>query len=67
MFQQFFARSIVELRPWNPGEEMENIFVAPDHARSGSPEPGDLVARNPDEPAKQWLVPGAFAGNYQPI
>lgn len=46
-----------QMRPYVPGESLEGISVSPEDQ---PPEEGDMVARNPDNHADQWLVAKAY-------
>lgn len=64
-FKRYLKNKVAEMRPYVVGEDMSNIGVAPEDARTGSPKAGDMVARNPANHADQWLVEGTFfANNY---
>lgn len=66
-FQQYRRKQIAELRPWRPGEDMSDISVAKVDSISGSPQIGDMIARNPKNHADQWLVAADyFADNFEP-
>lgn len=68
-FRKYRRSQIAELRPWNPGEDLDAAKVsisAPDR-EAGSPRPGDMIARNPKNHADQWLVAAKyFADNFEP-
>ena len=47
---------------------MFDISIAGEDARAGSPKPGDMIARNPNNHKDQWLVAAQyFADNFEPI
>jgi hypothetical protein len=55
------------MRPYVVGEPMTSIAVNDVDRAAGSPQAGDLIARNPANHADQWLVSAAFvAANYEP-
>lgn len=54
-------RGTLEARPYVPGEDLGSISVGVD-----VPTEGDMIARNPNNTADQWLVSAAFfAKNYK--
>lgn len=69
-FKQYRRSQIAELRPWEPGEDLDIAKVsisAPDR-EAGSPKPGDMIARNPRNHSDQWLVSAKyFSDNFEPI
>ena len=66
-FTQYRRKQIAELRPWIPGEHMQNISVSNEDKAAHSPKLGDMVARNPKNHADQWLVAAQyFADNFEP-
>ena len=67
-FTQYRRKQIAELRPYEPGEPVFDISIAGEDARAGSPKPGDMIARNPNNHKDQWLVAAQyFADNFEPI
>lgn len=67
-FAQYRRKQIAELRPWQPGYNMNEVSVSLEDARAGSPKAGDMIARNPKNHADQWLVSAVyFAGNFEPV
>lgn len=79
-FKQYRRRAtVMEARPYIAGENLEHPYVpfetrdlpkpisisAADLA-AGSPKPGDMIARAPDNHSDQWLVNAEFfAKNYE--
>jgi len=57
-----------ELRAYVPGETLpETISISMADRALGHPKEGDMIARNPDDHADQWLVSAEyFAANYEP-
>jgi len=52
------------MRPYLEGEDLSKVSVEPGY----TPKKGDLIARNPANPADQWLVSVVFAAeNYVPV
>jgi hypothetical protein len=67
-FKQYRRKQIAELRPWKPGDDMTRVSVSAADAEAGSPKAGDMIARNPNNHADQWLVAAAyFADNFEQI
>lgn len=67
-FTQYRRKQIAELRPYIPGEDMNNISIAQVDRDAGSPKLGDMIARNPKNHADQWLVAAQyFADNFEPM
>jgi len=67
-FKQYRRKQIAELRPWIPGEFMNNISVSNEDKAAGSPKLGDMVARNPKNHNDQWLVAAQyFADNFEEL
>lgn len=67
-FVQYRRSQIAELRPFEPGENIQHVSVAPVDAVAGSPKVGDMIARNPKNHSDQWLVAAKyFADNFEPV
>ncbi len=67
-FKQYRRRQIAELRPWAPGDDLSSVSVSAADREAGSPKAGDMIARNPNNHADQWLVASKyFADNFEPI
>ena len=67
-FKQYRRSQIAELRPWQPGDDMDRVSVSASDREAGSPKPGDMIARNPKNHADQWLVAAQyFADNFEPL
>ncbi len=48
--------------------ELCNVSVSTEDARAGSPQVGDMIARNPKNHKDQWLVAGQyFKDNFREI
>lgn len=66
-FSQYRRSQIAELRPYEPGDNMERVSVSASDKEAGSPKPGDMIARNPKNHDDQWLVAEQyFADNFEP-
>ena len=56
-FIQYRRKQIAELRPYIPGEKLNNrISISATDLEAGSPKLGDMIARNPKNHDDQWLV-----------
>lgn len=67
-FTKHRRSQIAELRRYEPGEDMAGISVAAVDTVAGSPQPGDMIARNPKNHADQWLVARQyFRDNFEPV
>lgn len=56
-FKKYRRTQIAEMRPYEPGETLgERISISAPDRESGSPKPGDMIARNPANHDDQWLV-----------
>jgi hypothetical protein len=67
-FIRYRRKQIAELRPYEPGEDLEAVSVSQADKKTGSPKAGDMIARNPKNHADQWLVEAKyFADNFEPL
>ena len=71
-FQQYKRKEVAELRPVTQKEieqrVIDGVSISQEDARAGSPEPGDMIARNPKNHKDQWLVAKQyFEDNFAPI
>jgi hypothetical protein len=67
-FRQYRRKQIAELRPYEPGEDLSGVSVSQADREAGSPQIGDMIARNPKNPGDQWLVSaGYFSDNFEPV
>jgi hypothetical protein len=69
MFKQYRRTQIAEMRPYIPGEVWNTrISVAAADRDAGSPQQGDMIARNPQNHDDQWLVAAQyFKDNFEPL
>lgn len=57
-----------EMQPWSPDIDMASVSISLADRDNGSPKLGDMIARNPDNPADQWLVAEKyFLKHFAPI
>lgn len=72
-FKQYRRKQIAELRPYVPGESLNDydcphVSISVPDLDAGSPKAGDMIARNPKNHADQWLVAAQyFADNFEPV
>lgn len=67
-FKQYRRIDTAELRPYVPGEDIGEISISAPDMRNGSPKEGDMIARNPQNHADQWLVAADyFKHNFAPM
>lgn len=60
---KYRKKGTTEMRSYVPGEDLTGKSVSP----QDTPTEGDMIARNSDNPADQWLVARAyFEQNYEP-
>lgn len=65
-FRRYRRTQIAEMRPWNPCDDMGGVSVSKLDRENGSPQTGDMIARNPKNHADQWLVAAQyFADNFE--
>ncbi len=67
-FTQYRRTAIAEMADWYPSFVMDGVSISETDATNGSSQPGDMIARNPDNHDDQWLVSAVyFAANFEPI
>lgn len=69
MFKQYYKKKVSEMRPYVPGEDLKTakVSISAEDIAAGSSKEGDMIARNPDNHADQWLVAKAyFDANFVP-
>ncbi len=67
-FTQYRRKQIAELRPYVQGESMEGISISAPDKEAGSPQAGDMIARNPKNHVDLWLVSAQyFKDNFEPV
>ena len=59
-FKNYRKKQLAEMRPYIEDESMDNVSIAPEDHKAGSPKPGDMIARNPNNYNDQWLVSEQF-------
>ena len=68
-WRKYRRKQIAELRPYIPGEVLGlNVSISDTDHLAGSPKPGDMIARNPQNHEDMWLIAKAyFEENFEPI
>lgn len=66
-FTRYKRTNVAELRAYVEGEDLSaTISVSSEDLEAGSPKPGDMIARNPENHADQWLVAAEyFRANFE--
>lgn len=59
-WKQYRRTGITEMRPWGSDVDMTKVSVSSVDQQAGSPKPGDMIARNVNDHADQWLVSAKF-------
>jgi len=68
-FKKYRRKQIAELRPYREGEMLsDRVSISAADRENGSPKPGDMIARNPNDHTDQWLVSKQyFEENFEPL
>lgn len=67
-FVRYRRKQIAELRPYEPGEDLDGVSISAADRAASSPKAGDMIARNPRDHADRWLVAARyFADNFEPF
>jgi len=62
-WNKFRKKGLAEMRPYVPGEDLSGVSVG----AGFTPKEGDMIARDPSNPADVWHVDGDFfRNNYDP-
>lgn len=60
-------KGLSEMRPYQIGDDMAHVSMSDYDREHGSPKPGDMIARNPNDHTDQWLVAKKyFLENLEP-
>ncbi len=59
-FKTYRRSGVTEMLEWQPGTDLAGVSISDVDRESGSPKPGDYIARNPANHADRWLVSAAF-------
>jgi hypothetical protein len=61
-------RGTIEAEAWQPGIDMAGVSISEADKDQGSPKTGDMIARDPENPADRWLIGAAyFKRHYEPF
>lgn len=61
MWKKYLKNKPQDLRPYVVGEVLSsNCSIGPDDRENGSPQQGDMIARNALDHSKTWLVSQVF-------
>jgi len=68
-FKKYRRKNIAEMYKWNPKDKLSTledllnagVSVSKADIDAGSPKPGDMIARNPENHNDMWLVAGQYA------
>ena len=64
-WQVYRKTQATEMRPYVEGESTVGVRILAADMATGSPKAGDMIARNPQDHADQWLVSAeGFRANY---
>lgn len=55
-WKNYKRKGLSEMRPYVEGEDVTGISISEADRVAGSPQSGDMIARNPRNHADQWLV-----------
>lgn len=67
-FKQYTRTNIAEMAEWTPEVDMTDVSVSAEDKRAGSPKPGDMIARNPENHDDKWLVNADyFSANFAEV
>lgn len=59
-WKHYRRKGLSEMRPYEPDEDVSHVSISEADRLAGSPKVGDMIARNPDNHADQWLVARAY-------
>lgn len=63
-WQRYRKKGITEIRPYVEGEPLTDVSIQP----GAQPQPGDWIARDPNNHSDQWLITKDFFEiNYEPL
>jgi hypothetical protein len=61
-------RGFAEMRPYVAGDDLSGVSISAPDKEAGSPKDGDMIARNPQNHADQWLVAKKyFQDNFEEV
>ena len=67
-YKNYRRSAIASLAPWMPETDMADVSVSSEDSLNGSPQEGDMIARNPINFNDRWLVAADyFAANFEEV
>ena len=67
-YKKYKRTAIAEMAEWTPWFGMYGVSVSDADSENGSPKPGDMIARNPENHDDRWLVAADyFATNFESL
>jgi hypothetical protein len=67
-FVRYRRTQIAEMTPWHEAFDVSGVSISIPDAQNGSPQTGDMIARNPANHDDKWLVSAEyFAANFEPL
>jgi len=67
-YKKYIRTNMAEMTPWHEGHSMRGVSIAEPDRKNGSPKPGDMIARNPNNHEDKWLVAAKyFAENFKEL
>jgi len=68
MYKEYKRTGVAEMTPWTPETDMNRVSVDKGDAERGSPQTGDMIARNSKDHDNRWLVAKAyFEDNFEEV
>lgn len=60
LYKEYLRTNVVEMTEWTPSTDMSRVSVSDINYKNGSPQKGDMIARNPKRHGDKWLVAKAY-------
>lgn len=58
--ENYRKKGVQPMFPWSPETDMSNVSVGDDDRANGSPQTGDMIAHDPENPKDEWLINEKF-------
>lgn len=55
-YKQYKRKGLSEMTPWVSGLKIDDVSISQADLDNGSPQSGDMIARNPKDHSDKWLV-----------
>ncbi len=55
-YKQYVRTNVAEMAEWHEDFNMDRVSVSAEDVKNGSPQIGDMIARNPLNHEDKWLV-----------